>query len=164
MILCKTIFTTSRVATPFSNYILCDFQYHKLKDITVLHIATDLFKIYPREFCTFTEVSICMYYIFTSNLNHVRFPKRLNFKIMAGIYDNEVTPTIPKGNDNTRGHQRKFSLEEPGLTYERTSSQSELARCGINYQKRWLWQKTSTHSSDYWTSTGKTTPADTIIR
>ena len=86
------------------------------------------------------------------------------FKIMAGIYDNEVTPTIPKGNDNTRGHQRKFSLEEPGLTYERTSSQSELARCGINYQKRWLWQKTSTHSSDYWTSTGKTTPADTIIR
>ena len=81
------------------------------------------------------------------------------FKIMAGIYDNEVTPTIPKGNEHTRGHQRK-----KGLTYERTSSQSELARCGINYQKRWLWQKTATHSSDYWTSTGKTTPADTIIR
>ena len=66
---------------------------------------------------------------------------------------------------NTPGDTReKFSLEEPGLTYERTSSQSELARCGINYQKRWLWQKTSTHSSDYWTSIGKTTPADTIIR
>ena len=66
---------------------------------------------------------------------------------------------------NTPGDTReKFSLEEPGLTYERTSSQSESARFGINYQKRWLWQKTSTHSSDYWTSTGKTTPADTIIR
>ena len=26
------------------------------------------------------------------------------FKIMAGIYDNEVTLTIPKGNDHTRGH------------------------------------------------------------
>ena len=66
---------------------------------------------------------------------------------------------------NTPGNTReKCSLEEPGLTYERTSSQSELARCGINYQKRWLWQNTSMHSSDYWTSTGKTTPADTIIR
>ena len=66
---------------------------------------------------------------------------------------------------NTPGDTReKISLVEPGLTYERTSSQSELARCGINYQKRWLWQKTSTHSCDYWTSTGKTTPADTIIR
>ena len=29
------------------------------------------------------------------------------FKIMAGIYDNEVTLTIPKGNEHTRGHQRK---------------------------------------------------------
>ena len=29
------------------------------------------------------------------------------FKIMAGIYDNEVTPTIPKGNEHTRGQQRK---------------------------------------------------------
>ena len=36
------------------------------------------------------------------------------------------------------------------------------ARCGINYKKKWLWQKMSTHSSDYWTSTGKITPADTI--
>ena len=29
------------------------------------------------------------------------------FKIMAGIYNNEVTPTIPKGNEHTRGRQRK---------------------------------------------------------
>ena len=36
------------------------------------------------------------------------------FKIMAGIYDNEVTPTIPKGNEHIRGHQRKNSWEEPG--------------------------------------------------
>ena len=32
------------------------------------------------------------------------------FKIMAGIYDNEVTPTIPKGNEHTRGHQRKIFI------------------------------------------------------
>ena len=32
------------------------------------------------------------------------------FKIMAGIYDNEVTPTIPKGNEHTRGHQRKMFI------------------------------------------------------
>ena len=44
------------------------------------------------------------------------------FKIMAGIYDNKVTPTIPKGNEHTRDTREKFSLEEPGLTYERTSS------------------------------------------
>ena len=30
------------------------------------------------------------------------------FKIMAGIYDDEVAPTIPKGNEHTRGHQKKF--------------------------------------------------------
>ena len=29
------------------------------------------------------------------------------FKIMAGINDNKVTPTIPKGNELARGHQRK---------------------------------------------------------
>ena len=28
--------------------------------------------------------------------------------IMANIYDNEVTPTIPKGNGHTRGHKRKI--------------------------------------------------------
>ena len=32
------------------------------------------------------------------------------FKIMADIYDNEVTPTIPKGNEHTRGHQRKIFI------------------------------------------------------
>ena len=32
------------------------------------------------------------------------------FKIMAGIYDNEVTSTIPKGNEHTRGHQRKIFI------------------------------------------------------
>ena len=76
----------------------------------------------------------------------------------------KLFPRYLRATNTPEDTREKFSLEEPGLTYERTSSQSELARCGINYQKRWLWQKTSTHSSDYWTSTGKNTPADTIIR
>ena len=36
------------------------------------------------------------------------------FKIMAGIYDNEGTPTITKGNEHTRGHQRKIFIRSRG--------------------------------------------------
>ena len=43
------------------------------------------------------------------------------FKIMAGIYDNEVTPTIPKGNGHTRGHQRKIFIRGARLNLRVTS-------------------------------------------
>ena len=33
------------------------------------------------------------------------------FKIMAGIYDNEVTPKIPKGHEHIRDTRERFLLE-----------------------------------------------------
>ena len=32
------------------------------------------------------------------------------FKIMAGIYDNEVIPMTSKGNEHTRGHKRNIFI------------------------------------------------------
>ena len=63
------------------------------------------------------------------NLKHVEYSERLKkiglptlvfrclrrdmipiFKFRTGIYANEVTPTIPKGSEHTRGHQRKIFI------------------------------------------------------
>ena len=41
---------------------------------------------------------------------HLRGDMIAIFKSMAGIYDNEVTPTIHKGNKHTRGHQSKIFI------------------------------------------------------
>ena len=57
------------------------------------------------------------------DLKHLEYSERLKlvfrrlrgdmieiFKIMAGIYNNEVTPMIPKGNEHIRGHKRKIFI------------------------------------------------------
>ena len=47
------------------------------------------------------------------------------FKIMAGIYDNEVTPTIPKGNEHTRRHKRNISIRGARLNLRKNFFHSQ---------------------------------------